>query len=55
MATLDLGGLATRLEGLGLGPIPQFSEVCGLHILHSLKRSSQFGRLGPYRRTPWSE
>jgi arginyl-tRNA synthetase len=31
MATLDLGGLATRLEGLGLGPIPQFSEA---HVLN---------------------
>jgi hypothetical protein len=31
MATLDLSGLATRLEGLGLGPIPQFSEA---HVLN---------------------
>jgi arginyl-tRNA synthetase len=30
MATLDLNGLATRLEGLGLGPIPQFAEA---HVL----------------------
>jgi arginyl-tRNA synthetase len=30
MSTLDLPGLAIRLEGLGLGPIPQFSEA---HIL----------------------
>jgi arginyl-tRNA synthetase len=27
MSTLDLRGLATRLEGLGLGPIPQFREA----------------------------
>ena len=31
MATLDLSGLATKLEGLGLGPIPQFSEA---HVLN---------------------
>jgi arginyl-tRNA synthetase len=31
MATLDLGGLATRLEGLGLSPIPQFPEA---HVLN---------------------
>jgi arginyl-tRNA synthetase len=31
MATLDLGGLATKLEELGLGPIPQFSEA---HVLN---------------------
>lgn len=31
MATLDIGGLATRLEELGLGPIPQFSEA---HVLN---------------------
>jgi arginyl-tRNA synthetase len=27
MATLDQSGLVTRLEGLGLGPIPQFAEA----------------------------
>jgi hypothetical protein len=27
MATLDLSGLASKLEGLGLGPIPQFSDA----------------------------
>jgi len=31
MATLDHSGLATRLEELGLGPIPQFSEA---HVLN---------------------
>lgn len=31
MATLDLCGLATKLEGLGLGPIPQFPEA---HVLN---------------------
>jgi hypothetical protein len=31
MATLDLSSLATRLEGLGLAPIPQFSEA---HVLN---------------------
>jgi arginyl-tRNA synthetase len=27
MATLQLNGLVTRLEGLGLGPIPQFPKA----------------------------
>jgi len=31
MATLDLSGLATKLEGLGLGPMPQFLEA---HVLN---------------------
>jgi arginyl-tRNA synthetase len=40
MAIFDLGGLATRLEGLGLGPIPQFSEA------HVLNKPLDIGR--PY-------
>jgi arginyl-tRNA synthetase len=32
MSTLDLPGLAKILEGLGLGPIPQFSEA---HLLNN--------------------
>jgi hypothetical protein len=31
MSTLELSGLVTKLEGLGLGPIPQFSES---HVLN---------------------
>lgn len=31
MSTLDLNGLEKKLEGLGLGPIPQFSEA---HVLN---------------------
>jgi arginyl-tRNA synthetase len=27
MTTLDLSGLTTKLEGLGLGPIPEFAEA----------------------------
>src|SRR5277367_387029 len=38
MSTLDLPGLATRLKGLGLGPIPQFSEA------HLLNKPLDIGR-----------
>ena len=38
MSTLDLPSLATRLEGLGLGPIPQFSKA------HLLNKPLDIGR-----------
>jgi len=38
MSTLDLPGLAARLKGLGLGPIPQFSQA------HSLINPLDIGR-----------
>jgi arginyl-tRNA synthetase len=38
MTTLELSGLVTTLEGLGLGPIPQFSES------HVLNRPLDIGR-----------
>jgi arginyl-tRNA synthetase len=39
MSTLDLPGLSKRLEGLGLGPIPQFSEAQLLHKPLDIGRS----------------
>ncbi|KAH9203701.1 arginyl-tRNA synthetase [Leptodontidium sp. 2 PMI_412] len=38
MTTLDQGGLVTRLEELGLGPIPEFAEA------HVLKKPLDIGR-----------
>jgi arginyl-tRNA synthetase len=38
MSTLDLPGLAARLKGFGLGPIPQFSQA------HSLINPLDIGR-----------